>query len=127
MQREIKFRAWTDIGIVDRKMYYQRLTDYLTPVFTPAGYGLFNPTLRVMQFTGLKDKNGKEIYEGDIITIYGYEMNYEIIFKRGCFGFELINPINKISMNFATFKNIDQEYVDCEVIGNIFENPDLLK
>ena len=127
MQREIKFRAWTDIGIVDRKMYYQRLTDYLTPVFTPAGYGLFNPTLRVMQFTGLKDKNGKEIYEGDIITIYGYEMNYEIIFKSGCFGFEVINPINKISYNFATFKNIDQEYVDCEVLGNIFENPDLLK
>jgi hypothetical protein len=56
MTREIKFRAWTDNLKDGGAMYYQRLTDYLTPVFSPAGYGLFNPTLKIMQFTGLLDK-----------------------------------------------------------------------
>jgi uncharacterized phage protein (TIGR01671 family) len=127
MQREIKFRGWNASSklIVDNVMSLTKSSHLRSNHYSPS-MGMIACD-EVMQFTGLFDKNGKEIYEGDIITIYGYEMNYEIIFKSGCFGFEVINPINKISYNFATFKNIDQEYVDCEVLGNIFENPDLLK
>ena len=126
MQREIKFRGWNASSklIVDNVMSLTKSSHLRSNHYSPS-MGMIACD-EVMQFTGLFDKNGKEIYEGDIITD-GFGRNYEIIFKRGCFGFEVINPINKISMNFANFTNINQEDVYYEVIGNIFENPDLLK
>lgn len=73
----------------------------------------------VGQFIGLKDKNGKEIFEGDILDFNG--LTVEVRFVRGVFAF-LANG------------NLDEElYGDCrtdlftKVIGNIYENPDILK
>ncbi len=78
-----------------------------------------------MQFTGLKDKNGKEIYEGDIIA--GVEGIYRrdarptaITFEKGVFGFNGTSfSEGESELNWTTEK--------AEVIGNIYENPDLLK
>lgn len=67
----------------------------------------------VMQFTGLKDKNGKEIYEGDIVSFLGE--TWEVIYFETYAGFMLGNG-NDL-MNITT-----QE----ELIGNIYENPELL-
>lgn len=76
-----------------------------------------NPSSRMNQFTGLKDKNGKEIYEGDIIRVNG--RNMEVFFKDGYFGWGQEHD-GKYS-----FDPFDGEEV--EVIGNIYENPELIK
>jgi hypothetical protein len=98
--REIKFRAW----------------DAPSDGNGPSGmsYGVRHDcdATAIMQFTGLRDKNGKEIYEGDIIEypLEDYERNVRIEVKwcdeAACFGM----PTDKV-----------------EVIGNIYENPELLK
>ena len=90
---------------------------------------------KLMQFTGLHDKNGKEIYEGDIVKInahsydFGFEKDRigEIRFIEGCFGFykqlsEKEYLFNELSTEFGYG---ELEYY--EVIGNIYENPELLK
>lgn len=75
----------------------------------------FEHEVELMQFTGLLDKNGKEIYEGDIIELDGYK--YEILFIDG----EYCGK-SMLSEQLQMF-----EIVNGEVIGNIYENPDLIK
>ena len=79
---------------------------------------------KLMQYTGLKDKNGKEIYEGDIVKNtwnagFGYETDlveteFEVDYRFGCF-FPVGGSGGEIEMS---------EY---EIIGNIYENHELLK
>lgn len=110
MTREIKFRAWE---FDERKMYYN------WPVLKFNGETMypFHPDVdtdrELMQFTGLTDKNGKEIYEGDIVKT-APKVFHKVIFNRGEF---------QISMVSLAYKRESE----VEVIGNIYENPELLK
>lgn len=78
----------------------------------------------LMQYTGLKDKNGKEIYEGDIVNCKEYECYGKITWDEDCAAFYF-----EILQEDGTF--IDEwlyDYIDeLEVIGNIYENPELLE
>lgn len=75
----------------------------------------------IMQYIDLKDKNGKEIYEGDIIDLWG---NYIVAFEVGCFGLQ--HPTNSNFISFADADNSERP-IKLEIIGNIYENPELLE
>lgn len=79
----------------------------------------------VMQFTGLKDKTGKEIYEGDIVKC-GYGKGH-IIFNAGCFMVQWIDD-KESNMEFVfsrkgTYRREGED--ELEIIGNIHQNPEL--
>lgn len=117
MNREIKFRSFQDNEII----YQRRLGNNGASMFFNAIY----EDAKVMQYTGLKDKNGKEIYEGDI------------------FRYELLNESEKELEPNSTIYTEEVHFIDgsfeldnCplgafydkgEVIGNIYENPELIK
>jgi uncharacterized phage protein (TIGR01671 family) len=113
MSREIKFRAWDD-----GKMYHSHNND-----INRGSHQLrwFFDKVRedaiIMQFTGLYDKNGKEIYEGDIVKLN--DLICPITWDDG--GYQMIT-----SSTQGKSAAIQQRLVKFEVIGNIFENPDLL-
>ena len=74
----------------------------------------------LMQFTGLKDKNGKEIYEGDII---GWKSTRKV--KKWTYR-EVVKDIREFYANMINERS-DGAYWHYEIIGNIYENPELLK
>ena len=117
MNREIKFRVW------DEK-YNQWDTSPLT--IRPAE-SVVKQGRVIQQFTGLKDKHGKEIYEGDIVEYnswttgsYGSKFTGEIRLREETAGFTLFD---KADGNEQILWREEQDYL--VVIGNIFENPEL--
>lgn len=134
--RPIKFRAWDPDA---KKMFYNCVVGGSVVIAEHGGSvvdGDFEPRyfttnnaiagFKVMQFTGLTDKNGKEIYEGDVVSVeYG---RGKVIFHAGCFMIEWIDDpeanMELLSMRNAKFGHARE---DLELLGNIYENPELLK
>lgn len=135
--REIKFRAWSKL--LNKMLSHEDLNktlkdltkiEYIAGIFLP-----LNSDVKVMQYTGLKDSNGNEIYEGDIVEFLDEEVNYS---HCGVEYDEFIN-IGKVIFSHdelmgwdITNRNMDleevwhyREYI--KVIGNIYENPELLE
>jgi len=112
-QREIKFRFYDK---TDKRMkYFDSIWNMPDPSYD------FDD---IQQFTGLLDKNGKEIFEGDIVKIAGHTDNDVVIFKDGAFCIEgWTNTLAELMTDWSS--NVDPELI--EVIGNVHENPELLK
>lgn len=130
MNREIKFRCWIkpyykfDKCKKDYRMIYPHLEknnwyviDCQSQTLMEGEGGIISDyKMYLQQFTGLHDKNGKEIYEGDILN--GSQYNNGIYIVKDLRDLYSENNDSEYS-NFNFVEN-------CEVIGNIFENPELI-
>lgn len=127
--REIKFRAW---DLSHREMIY--ISDFYwfeeNGVRDVHGEGIAGRYV-ILQFTGLKDKNGRDIYEGDIVQFHGYIIKWEK-------GQEMKVPVDT-NMEVEWSLDICGEYgcvgwnlssfdaSEVEIIGNIYEHPELME
>lgn len=122
MSRDIKFRAWHDGGEYpeEAQMLYVGDKQGTTHPLDCCIYYMGGQPVTLMQYTGLKDKNGVEIYEGDIVqnrAAWGGSID-AIVFQDGCFGV-------KDGPGVMTFQDVHPS--DFEIIGNIHENKELLE
>ena len=131
--REIKFRVWCEFE-VDGELHISMespaswflLTQggklwSCAPLISPQPLGKEYKKAIPLFYTGLKDKNGKEIYEGDVIK-----------FWHNAFDFEGIGILAKVIFMASAFRfeyggNAIVAHSVCEIVGNVYENPELLK
>lgn len=135
MKRKIKFRVWdkrAKVMIYSNKGYQGHFIIDLNGEFHNLQNGSGGDDYIVQQYTGLKDKNGKEVYEGDIVydrvtADYGDKrMDYfEVSYKDEYSALVLLKKPNEDGWrSWNWIRNITSYG---EVVGNIFENPKLIK
>lgn len=130
MNREIKFRSWDKISKVMCQVaelsFWDPDLDNDTIIYDlSSGFNhryISKEDIELLQYTGLKDCNNKEIYEGDIVkcedgigTIYFHQKGYWFVYQP-----------NALLAKFGICKMV-KDYDCIEVIGNIYENPELLE
>jgi len=113
---ECTFHEWLD-GDGWKHDYYSPLVTNGVFSYEDLGGGFIGEIIR-KQYTGLRDRNGKEIYEGDIVKSESNK-NGAVDFKSGCFMWR-----NEF---LADDPECSNKMTWGEVIGNIYENPELLK
>lgn len=116
--RTIKFRAWDG--------------EKMTPAFYMGSYLSMNYSGKLMQYTGLNDKNGKEIYEGDVVEFFSrdgmrnpFEMIERHVIEWRSGDSDMYHGFPLTWNFYGTLKWSDKSTI--EVIGNIYENPELIK
>jgi len=129
MDRQIKFRFWGKFGELNEEkdecenemLYGDR---FCFSEHAPINDLFADKSFVAMQFTGLTDKNGNEIYEGDVLSNSTGKIDKVIFYENGFFGKSKSN----MGKNHYWYNPLCADYIkNKEVIGNIYENPELLK
>ena len=89
-----------------------------------AGSWIVNNDLNLMQSTGLKDKNGKEIFEKDILDYNGRKVIVKWHGSYACFIYEFVDELKNRT---TEWQPLYLSYYKFEIIGNIYENPEMLE
>ena len=129
--RTIKFRIWDGEQMIypselHNEQYVLQLNCSYVGKFNGKAYDHINPDL--MQFTRLHDKNGREVYEGDVVEIFslsngsGHRFPH-VIEVQGCDYVLTCKPLNQ---SWGRLGRVAELNWSIEVIGNIHENPELL-
>ena len=129
MTRVIKFRAWDGYSMLkDVQTWTDDFTDMLNETFKMWANPELSQHLKLMQFTGLLDKNGKEIYENDVVKIlytdWVDQSNYSIgkvVFEEDRYW---VSIYSKKYGEYCLSPIYPGKYGWIEVIGNIYENGD---
>ena len=139
MNREIKFRAWDGVAMSNTFEITNLKYGFLNNGDGVHCYQIDYGDCKVMQYTGLKDKNGKEIYEGDIVRVMhshdDFKMDtFSITYELGGFCLQQKDS-EPTSLGFYFWGLVEHKFAtgwgECdgkafEIIGNIHENPELL-
>lgn len=137
MQDRFKFRAWNTqsktMKEVSQLSFDEKQVAEYAPKDKVSVHLNFQPHFILMQCTGLKDKNGKLIYEGDIVNLKNTRFDFEetrvVMFKDCAFQFSLPNstqidrPLYCWAINYLNH----YKHIELEIIGNIYETPELLE
>lgn len=121
-----KFRAWLK---KEQKMdnyidHISWLEDELYCIGDGITYMVSAEDLVLMQSTGLKDKNGKEIFEGDILD---YKGRKALVRWHGSYASFIYRFVDELQKRNTEWKPLYLAYMKCEIIGNIYENRELLE
>ena len=138
MKREIKFRGRNDKHgwltghyFVNRGVHFIVEDGIANPLNTWEDYAVDPDT--VGQYTGLKDRNGKEIFEGDILLLSDKDTHQELaVVEHGLYGWTFYNPKTVLryedgSHTYRAVENCRFMFGTGEIIGNIHDNPELLE
>lgn len=128
--REINFRGWDGKEIIENWFQIEK---------SSGGKGVLVPktmnrmVINIMQYTGLKDRNNKKIYEGDLVNYWQedkeqapYNIQY-VAFELGSFVLKNIGDRVGSGTGGSMWQNKEFVRKECKVIGNIYENPKIIK
>ena len=130
MNRKIKFRAWDKAKQMWSNYKIYDGTVYLMDINTGVWYERYED-FDLMQYIGLKDINNVEIFEGDIVEVYKERINFKdttiVKFDENRASFVLVSQDNDNGYLSYDISYYNYNEVYYKVIGNIYENKDLLK
>ena len=120
-----KFRAWDKTS---KEMYDVEAINFNRGKFESIGYGVTSlrsaDKVELMQSTGLKDKNGKEIFEKDILDYNGRKV---IVKWHGSYASFIYEFVDELENRVTEWQPLYLSYYHFEIIGNVYENPELLE
>lgn len=144
MSREIKFRAWDKEHNSMSEVFEFHIEMAQVKLRLKTGFGTerylqFVKNVELMQFTGIFDKNGKEIYEGDVLDItselftdFGrtptgkYDTTYKLVkWIEDSWGYKILRSKSRVVGNEHKILTVSAKWG--EIIGNIYENPEFLE